>query len=347
MNDFAKWLVLIYVVSIVAVILARFLSLKLGNIFAVIASIAAFTMSALRPNDFPDYQEYAAIFEQASSGDFESAEYWASHGEPGFKIIAYAISLSGLNSIGLMIFMAALSFTLLVITSRIANIRFVYLWFTYFSIFYITRDLAQVRLAIASHLIVISILQRDFFRKMIIGAFASIAFQYFAIIATMSSLISKIKPNLNILMSLILASLLFGSVVRFDHITALIPTKQLENYGGGDHVLAGHTRVILPFLRNFLMTIILYWLLQKKLNIERYRSWIWLAFLSTISYIAFSGVLILAYRFAAYFGAIYPIAFAYLMNEQDCKNRNFLFIFFIVIVYFISGFYINNYVWNL
>lgn len=328
-----------------AVILSKYHSAKLGNIIAVMGSLVAFTMAALRPVDFPDYSGYVEIFEYASSGDFGNSAYWKSHTEPGFKIISYFISLSGFDYLGLMIFMAALSFFLLVITSRIANIRFTYLWFTYLSLYFITRDLGQIRLAIASHLIVISVIQGGFFRKLIIGAFASFAFQYFAIIATAAAFLSKFKPSINILIILISSSLVLGLSIRFEDILAFIPDKQLENYGGTEHVMPGYNAVVLPFLRNIFYAIVLYWFLRKKLEIQEYRSWIWLAFLSSISYIAFSGILVMAYRFSAYFGAIFPLAFAFLLDQSDSSNQKFIFIFLILVFSFFMGFYMNNFVW--
>lgn len=345
MNDFSIGIILIYFASMIAVILVRYISRKIGNFIAAIGSISAFTMAALRPNDFPDYKEYVVIFEHASSGDFENSAYWATHSEPGFKIISYLISLTGFDYLGLMIFMAALSFSLLVITSRIANIRFAYLWFAYLSIYFITRDLGAIRLAIASHLIVISVLQRDFLRKLIPGVIASFTFQYFSIIAPAATFLSRIKPSINILFFLIASSFILGWAIRFENILHFIPDKQMENYGGTVHVMPGFNVVALPFLRNIFYTIVLYWFMRKKLESQEYKSWIWLAFLSSISYIAFSGILVMAYRFSAYFGAIFPLAFAFLLNQSDSSNQKFAFIFLILVFSFFIGFYMNNFVW--
>ena len=92
MNDFSIGIILIYLASIISVILVRYVSGILGNTIAAIASISAFAMAAFRPNNFPDYAEYVVIFENASSGDFENSAYWATHSEPGFKIISYLSS---------------------------------------------------------------------------------------------------------------------------------------------------------------------------------------------------------------------------------------------------------------
>jgi hypothetical protein len=85
--------------------------------------------------------------------------------------------------------------------------------------------------------------------------------------------------------------------------------------------------------------------MRTKLEIQEYRPWIWLAFLSSISYIAFSGILVIAYRFSAYFGAIFPLAFAFLLNQSDSSNRKFAFIFLILSFSFFIGLYMNNFVW--
>ena len=329
----------------ISVVLVRYVSEILGNTIAAIVSISAFAMAALRPSDFPDYAGYVVIFEHASSGDFENLEYWATHSEPGFKIMSYLLSLAGFDDLGLMIFMATLSFVLLVITSRIANVRFAYLWFAYLSIYFITRDLGAIRLAIASHLIVISVIQKDFFRKLIPGLIASFAFQYFAIVATAATFLSRIKPSINILFFLIASSFILGWAIRFENISYFMLDNQIESYEGTVHVTPGFSVVVLPFLRNIFYTIVLYWFMRKKLEIQEYRSWIWLAFLASISYIAFSGIIVMAYRFSAYFGAIFPLTFAFLLNQSDSSNRKFAFIFLILVFSFVIGFYMNNFVW--
>jgi len=323
MTDFSRWLILVYFFSMVSVVVTKYASAKLGNAIAVLGSIVAFTMAAFRPSSLPDYVEYALIYEQSSSGDFQNPEYWLIHGEPGFKILSYIISLSEFDHIGLMIFMSALSLALLVLTARISNIKFTYLWFTYFSIYFITRDLAQIRLAIALHLIAISTLQTSFYRKLILGALTSLTFQYFSFIAIAATFLSRMRPNIKIFLFLISASLIFGTLTTFQDIVPIIPARQLGAYEDSEHILPGHSMVLLPLVRNFILTMIAYFMVRKNLEIQKYRVWIWLAFLSTISYIAFGGILILAHRFAAYFGAIFPLIFACILNDKNTKSLNF------------------------
>jgi len=345
MNDFSVALIVTYLSSLISVILLRYINEILGKSLSVLGAITAFTIAALRPEYFPDYEQYVAIFKQASTGDFRNPEYWASHSEPGFKVISYAIYSSGFDYIGLMIFISGLSFSLLVITSYIAKVRFTYLWFAYFSLYFITRELGVIRLSIASHLIVIAVIKKDFFQKLIIGFLASFAFQYFSIFAIAATYLSKIKPNIKILFILVCGSLVFGSLISYGDILFLVPSKQIENYGDSIHVQPGYDAILLPFARNILYSIILYWFMRDKLQISKFSSLIWMAFLSSISYLIFSGVLILAYRFAAYFGAIFPIAFAFLLNDKGFRNHNFLLIMFILVCSFIAGLYLNNFVW--
>jgi hypothetical protein len=345
MSNFSILLVFLYLISMASVLFVRFNALRMGNSFAVISSLSAFTLAALRPETFPDYEGYVDIFENASSGDFGNYLYWSSHSEPGFKIISYVVSYFGFDYMGLMILMSSLSFILLVVISRIINVRFVYLWFSYFSLFFITRDLALIRLAISSHIIVISIIQTGLFRKLFYATLASFTFQYFAFIATLAAIFLKVKPNINTLFILIFISLFFAYSLNFEAIRMYVPEKQLDNYAGTDHVLSGYAQVVMPFLRNISYAIILYYFMRNKLEIKLYRTIIWLVFLSSVSYIAFSGILLIAYRFSAYFGVIFPIAFAILLNQSDFTKAKFLFIYIMLTFSFFVNFYINNYVW--
>jgi hypothetical protein len=345
MNSFSIGIFLIYIASIISVIIVRYTNGILGSAIAVIISIIAFTMAALRPIHFPDYPEYVEIYLNASTGDFQNSDYWSSHGEPGFKIISYFISLIGYGSEGLMIFISFLSFILLLVTSQIGKVKFAYLWFTYLTMYFITRDLAAIRLGIASHLIVISVIVINKYHKILIGSFASFAFQYLAIIATLASFLSKIRPRVTILIFLSILSLISGWVLKFEDLINYIPSKQYDNYADTDHVMSGYGAVVLPFIRNISYTIVLYCFMIKKFEVPEYRLLIWLAFLSSMSYVAFSGIIIIAYRFSAYFGAIFPLAFAFILNDSKLSNSGFIFIFLMLIFSFFTGFYINNFIW--
>lgn len=344
-EHFFLLLIFLYLLSMLSVLLVRISALKIGNSVAVISSIFAFILAALRPINYPDYAGYVNIFDNASSGDFANSLYWASHSEPGFKIISYVVSFFGFDYLGLMILMSALSLVLLMVTARIANVRFAFLWFTYFSIYFITRDLALIRLAISSHLIVISIIKTRLYGKLIYTVLASFIFQYFSFIATFATIFIKTKLNIKIFIILLFIALIFAYFINFENISTLVPEKQLQNYAGTEHVLPGYVQVIRPFIRNLFYAIILYWFMRNQLDNKIIRSIVWLSFLSSLSYIAFSGILLIAYRFSAYFAVVFPLGFALVLNQSNISNLKFIFIYILMIFSFITNFYINNYLW--
>ena len=95
--------------------------------------MVAFIVAAYRPEYFPDVDTYEIMYEFAATGDFNEPAYWISHGEPGFKVLAYLISLAGLDYSSFLLMMSCISGLLLLLISRISSVPFSYLWFTYFS----------------------------------------------------------------------------------------------------------------------------------------------------------------------------------------------------------------------
>ena len=67
--------------------------------------------------------------------------------------------------------------------------------------------------------------------------------------------------------------------------------------------------------------------------------------LPKLKYIMTSGILVVAQRFSAYFGAAVPLTLAYLMHSDGFKNHQFLLVAMFAILNFVSLFYFNNFVW--
>ena len=160
MSNFGIYMLTLYFFTLCTVFVSRFVNIKIGNVLAVAAALTSFGMAAFRPEHFPDVDTYELMFEFATSGEFNNPVYWFGHGEPGFKILSYSMFLGGFSYSGFLVIMAAISCLLLFYISRISGVPIAYFWFTYFSFYFITRDLGVIRLAIASHLIVIFFLQR-------------------------------------------------------------------------------------------------------------------------------------------------------------------------------------------
>lgn len=316
--------------------------MKLGNFIAILTSLVAFIAAGLRPAEFPDVDTYEIIYDLSSSGDFNNSLYWLSHGEPFFKILAYIFNYLGANFKAFLLFMAFLSYYLLLIISKLSKIPFSYLWFSYFSLFFITRDLGVIRLSIASHLIVIMLLKRKLISQILIVAFSSITFQYFSFLALAAPLLSRFKLTIFRVSFLIVISISLSSLLSFDTILNLIPEKQSISYDGIEMAQPTFT----PIIRNLLFAGFIFFLYIKQLKNPKLNAWVWSAFLSVILYILTFNILIISQRMGAYFGAIIPIALAYKLNRAESSGSMFFIIIFICILNFMSVFYYNDFVWR-
>ena len=98
--------------------------MRLGNFIAILTSLVAFIAAGLRPAEFPDVDTYEIIYNLSSIGDFNNTLYWLSHGEPFFKILAYIFNYLGSNFKVFLLFMALLSYYLLLKISKLSKIPF-------------------------------------------------------------------------------------------------------------------------------------------------------------------------------------------------------------------------------
>lgn len=342
MSTFALGLLLLYFISLLSLLLTRFSNVKLGNFVAIITSFIAFIIASLRPSEFPDVDTYELIFSFSGSGDFSNELYWLYHSEPGFKIISYVLHSMGANYSMFLFFIAFLSYFLLLKISKISKIPFSYLWFTYFSVYFITRDLGIIRLSIASHLIVIMFLQKKLLSQISTVIFSSLTFQYFSFFALAAPLLSKYKLSIFRFLFLILISIFLSSFISFGNILNLIPEKQAISYEGIE--MAKPT--VIPIIRNFLFAVFIFFLFQKKLNNPKFNSWVWAVFLSVVLYILTFNILIVSQRIGAYFGAIIPLALAYKLNKSESSGSIFFIISFVCVLNFISVIYFNDFVWK-
>ncbi len=349
MSDYSLYIAFMYFVTAGATLFARFGSVKIGNLLAALIANIAFGAAAFRPSHFPDVDSYEVIFASASLGDFSNPAYWQSHGEPGFKILSYILQLVWVDYNGFLIFMAILSYALLIIISKISKVPFSYLWFTYFSFFFITRDLGVLRLAIASHLVVLAFLQRKLLWQLIILVFASFSFQYYVMVAIAAPILSRFKPNILILIFLMVFAGVIGisGYMNTDLIANFAPKRLLDSYLDKNYNEIRGLSTAVPIVRNLFFALLLYWLMRKEIKLKKFRIWIWAAFLSVLTYLFFNDILILAQRFSAYFGAIFPLAFAYLLNKPDLSSSKFFLIYFLLIINFLLLFYYNDFVWRI
>lgn len=347
MSSYSILILILYILTVTSAVIVRNINKKIGQVCALLVAAISYLTAAFRPDHFPDVDSYEGIYEHASTGDFGNPEYWTAHGEPFFKIFCYLISLADVNYDGFLLLMSLLSLTMLIIISYISKISFAYLWLGYFSFYFITRDLGVLRLSIASHLIAISMFQKSYIRQVIILVFASISFQYFAFIAIIPRILSRYKPKFFVIILLVILSAIIGSYIDFNTLAILSPNKFSEGYEFSIQLHRGGLSILPPILRNLFFCLVIYSLLKYELEFQQIRSWIWSSVFSVLAYLIFSGILIIAQRFSAYFGIIFPIAFAYLLCKKDLSMFKFYLIVILCVINFISIFYFNDFVWRL
>ena len=336
MSSISIYLATLYFFTVGAAFFSRFTNVNVGNFLSILIAIIAFILAGLRPWYFPDVDTYELIYDHGATGDFSNPLYWAAHGEPGFKIFTYVASISGLNYDSFLILMASISCMLLIYISRISKIPFSYLWFTYFSFYFITRDLGVIRLSIASHLIVIAFLQRKMIWHIFTLGIATLTFQYFAFVAILARFMSRLKINWLSLLILFLLSFSLSSLLSFDGISFLLPEETANNYQDSAEVAVSSSSIIVPVVRNLFFAFFILFLLRDKTDSQLIRLLIWAALLSATMYVMTSGILVVAQRFSAYFGAAVPLTLAYLMHSDGFKNHQFLLVATFVILNFIS-----------
>ena len=347
MSEYSLIILTLYFFTLCNVFIAKFVDVKIGNILAVGAALTASGVAAFRPEHFPDMDTYELLFEIAALGDFNNLAYWFSHGEPGFKILQYLISLSGLGFFGFLFIMATISIFLLLYISRLSSVPFAYLWFTYFSFAFLLRDLGVIRLGIASHLIIIFYLHRSIIWQSVAIITATLAFQYFAFVAMLAKPISRFNINWRSLSLLFLIALLGARYLSFENLQFLLAQEGQDylnearqgNTVNTAYYSAGTQEIILPIVRNLFFAFFLYFLLRNESKLQHVRLLILAAFLSGTVYIMASDILIVAQRFSAYFASVVPLGMAYIMQRRSIRNDNFFLTVLFSLLNFASLFY--------
>lgn len=342
MSDFAYKIVSLYFLALLAVFYSRFVNLKIGRFLAQVSASLSFLIVAFRPMSFPDVDSYETMFKLASTGEFMNPIYWLSHGEPGFKVMSFVLFKLGLGFQGFLFSMSALSCCLLNIISRKANLSFSYLWFIYFSFFFLTRDAGVIRLAISSHLIILVLLTFNFGTKIRLLFVSFSTFQYFSVIVVLGEIANRISPRVINFFALILVALVTSKFIDFKVLGDFFPEKQSKLYEGSYHLNGGFSPTAV--IRNGIYFIIIYVLYYSRRH--SHSILIWSAFLSLFMYIMFSGVLVLAQRFSAYFGAVIVLSLALTMNDGRSSFNTFIFLSIFAIVNFVSVVIFNDFIWR-
>lgn len=290
-----------------------------GNGCAYAIAFISFMFAGFRPDSFPDYNEYIQIIKSAKTGNFMDPFYWASHGEPGFKILIYSLSYIDDANVFIFVAISMLTYFSLVLLTRTLSLNFAVVWFFYLSFFFITRDLGQVRLSIASTLVVYAITHESFKRSMLIGVLSSICFQYLSVVAiVVIKALKHIKFDHKIAAILFAFSVILGFIINFDIISSNINFKLVDNYYGTVYVESDESSALLPIIRNAALFFIIYIFLRKNITLKLANVYVWSSFMCLLSYISFAQIPIVSQRISAYFIAVTPFAYAlFLMHRSN------------------------------
>jgi len=346
MTYYAIVLLVLYFLTAASMFSSRVIGSRPAFVASFIVALLTFVLAGFRPPGFPDVDTYTIMFRLAATGDFSDSEYWLSHGEPGFKLFSYFISLLGFGERGFLLVCSFLSFVLLYMTSRVSKIPFSYVWFSYFSFYFITRDLGVIRLGIASHLIVLFLFCDGWFRRGVLASIATLSFQAFSFIASATLIINRYRPTLLKLAILLTSAYSVGRIMSIQSFIPLINERQVLAYEGSDLVEAADGSVVTPIIRNVIFSLLLLAFYNRDGSSRNYRLVVWASVLSCVAYLLSINVLIVAQRFAAYFGALVPYGFAYLLHGKGTRKLAFWSVAGVCIANFVSVFYFNDFVWR-
>ena len=342
MSDFGFLILILYFFTCCGIFVTKFLNSRIGLFLSIIFSSLSFFMVSVRPDSFPDVLSYNQMFIHASSGNFENPFYWAAHGEPGFKVLSFLLSELGFDFSDFKIFLAVLSFLLLLLISYLSNVNFSYIWFSYFSLFFITRDLGVVRLGLSSHFIVLFFLIGSRFYKSISILVSTTFFQYFSFLVIFLSFFKRYHLTYKLFFILLFLSFFFSKFVNPDIVSIYFPSL-LETYSDTYHVK--ETASLFPIIRTLIFALVVFFFLRNMDLDFRIKLLIISAFFSFFSYVVFYDVLILSQRFSAYFGSVLTVLLSYILSHKTKFSYNFYIIFCLCFLNFATVFIFNSFVW--
>lgn len=302
-----------------------------------------FGLAAFRSDRFPDYIEYSNIFYAVSHADLFSDDFFGVHGEIGFKIIIKLLSMFWGSPLSLMIFFSILSYVLLLRICKIANLSLPAVWLVYYSNAFLLKDLAQIRNAVASLLIVQGIVYAATGAGRIKSwssvAIACTGFQYFSLAALV---VFWVKSRLLLFFISIAAVFLFVFLDLGLLLRLFGGGGYLDQYDGTVYVDPASYNPWLAIIRSSLFLLACLYLTRKSVD-PLTRIMLVSVTLAVICYLAFAGIPILSQRLGGYFlsvdaficalllrsgkrpqATIFLIAYAFFTFYFNVSTRDFL-----------------------
>lgn len=307
-------------------------------------AFVAFLFAAFRPYYFPDVDSYEVIFEFSKNVDIFSPVFFASHGEPGFKLLNFWFARLGFSYDDFLLFISLFSLFLLVLISYLSKINFSYIWFVYFSFFFIVKDFGVIRVALASHFIILFLLTNVRYIKFFILLITVLFFQYASIIILFLYYFQHRKINFYYVVLFLFIFFLFFYNLNFSDFELFIPEHIFVNYSNSKSIQPGGILVLIPFLRNTIIFIVCYLCFQKFKSYEHRSKFLWCLLLSLFLYLPSFTSIVLGQRLSAYFFCVITIVISYLIKHENKSNFNILFS--ICIFSFLTYFYFNSWIYS-
>lgn len=349
-------LLLIY--SIYSITLSLFILncfIKIDSKIVYVFLLLCFTFAAFRGDFFPDYSEYVSIYNGICSSNSINVIFDNSlHGEIGFKLINY-LTCDANSALPMFVLMSSFSFLLYTLICSRFDINPLISWVIYFPYAFLLKDMAQIRNAVASLLIVYALLSVQRLKSIFIIFFSSLFFQTYALSALLfiKSALSRRKKIFYILATLML--LMMPSLAFTDLLVLGIGTHDVARYEQTEYINGNSN--IQKFKSAFIFIALMFFSFKYYYTDNRVRALIVGYFGGFFYYVLFNNVPIISQRLGGYLTAVEPflisLLYTHIMSMGNRKGEllfkvaYFIFIIGLSLVYFYTNMTTREFLINL
>ncbi|BBW46694.1 EpsG family protein [Enterobacter asburiae] len=324
-------LVALYIFAFLFAIKVKFSSSYNQKLFYLYLS-ACYVVAALRDSSFPDYEEYANIYKSISSLSFwEAITSQDIHGEIGFKTINWLLSCISDDVTILMIIFSGLSLFLFYKICYQYSINPVYAWLVYFPYSFMLKDLAQIRNAVASLLVVYALLSLTKIRSFLILIIASVFFQKY----TITSIIATYKPKIiyKNYFWIFIVLMFFIPSVNIEQLQGVpVIGFDLSRYINSEYVVGNS---IFQKFKMLVLALFVSVCFIRVINNDRRLKSLYVAFIGAYFYYClFFNIPIISQRLGGYLSSVEPFLFALLLEKVSKRNSILFFIFILLLSFF-------------
>lgn len=343
----------IYSITLIIFLLNFFIKIDKKIIFVFL--FFCFIFSALRSNSFPDYSEYVSIYDGICRANSINVIFDNSlHGEIGFKLINY-LTCNANSALPLFMLMSLFSFLLYTLICSRFEINPLIAWVIYFPYAFLLKDMAQIRNAVASLLIVYALLNLHKLRSIFIILLSSLFFQTYALCAIpfIKSFLSRRKKRFYILATVIL--LMMPSLAFTDLHVLGIGTHDVARYEQTEYI---HGNSDIQKFKSAIIFVVLMFFSFKWYYIDnRVRSLMVGYFGGFFYYVIFNNIPIISQRLGGYLTAVEPfvisLLYAHIMSMGNRKDELLIkitysiFVMLLSVVYFYTNMTTREFLMNL